>query len=101
VHGLTISALYKKPNEIDKIEPPPDAKQNQVVFATRAHHGEKAPEGKGRKAEPEHDPMEGEEAEEAKRGRGNKTTNLWGIDGIEVEIFDFGSDEHAFAQGLV
>ena len=45
--------------------------------------------------------MQGEEAEEAKRGRGNKTANLWGIDGIEVEIFDFGSDEHAFAQGLV
>jgi hypothetical protein len=44
---MTISALYKKPNEIDKIEPSPDAKQNQVVFATGAHHGEKTPKGKG------------------------------------------------------
>ena len=45
--------------------------------------------------------MESEEAEKAERCRGDKATDLWGIDGIEVEIFDFGSDEHAFAQGLV
>ena len=49
---MTISALYKKPNEIDKIEAPPEAKQNQVVIATRAHHGKEAPEGKSRKSEP-------------------------------------------------
>ena len=45
--------------------------------------------------------MEGEEAEEAKRGRGNKTADLWGIDGIEVEILNFRPDESAFPQGLV
>jgi len=101
VHGLTISGLYKKPNEIDKIEPPPDAKQNQVVFATRTHHGEKAPEGKSRKAEPEDDPVKGEEAEKSEGSRGYKTADLRGIDGIEVEILNFGSDERAFAQGLV
>ena len=90
---MTISALYKKPNEIDKIEPPPDAKQNQVVFATRAHHGEKAPEGKSCKAEPEGNPMESEEAEKAERCRGDKTADLWGIDRVEIEILDFGTDE--------
>ena len=41
--------------------------------------------------------MEGEEAEEAKRGRGNKTADLWDIDGIEVEILDFGADQSVFA----
>ena len=45
--------------------------------------------------------MEGEKAEKAKRCRRNKAADLWSIDGIEVEIFDFGSDERAFAQGLV
>ena len=45
--------------------------------------------------------MQGEEAEEAERRRGDKTADLWGVDGIEVEIFDFGSDERAFPQGLV
>ena len=45
--------------------------------------------------------MEGEEAEEAKRGRGNKTADLWGIDGIEVEILNFRPDESAFPQCLV
>jgi hypothetical protein len=45
--------------------------------------------------------VQGEEAEKTERRRGDKATNLWGIDGIEVEIFDFGSDEYAFAQGLV
>ncbi len=45
--------------------------------------------------------MEGEEAEEAKRGRGNKTADLGGIDRVEVEILDFGPYERAFAQCLV
>ena len=45
--------------------------------------------------------MEGEEAEKSERRRGDKATNLWSIDGIEVEILDFGSDERAFPQGLV
>ena len=45
--------------------------------------------------------MEGEEAEKSERRRGDKATNLWSIDGIEVEILNFGSDERAFPQGLV
>ena len=45
--------------------------------------------------------MEGEEAEEAERARRNKTADLWGIDGIEVEILNFRPDESAFPQGLV
>ena len=45
--------------------------------------------------------MEGEKAEKAKRCRRNKAADLWSIDGIEVEILDFGSDERAFPQGLV
>ena len=49
---MTIPGLIKKPDEIDKIEAPPEPEKNQVVFATLAHHGEKAPEGKSRKAEP-------------------------------------------------
>ena len=98
---MTISALYKKPNEIDKIDPPPDAKQNQVVFATRAHHGKETPEGKSRKAEPEDDPVKGEEAEKSEGSRGYKTADLWGVDGIEVEILNFRPGERAFPQGLV
>jgi hypothetical protein len=85
-------SISKKPGQIGQIEATPKTEQNQVVFATLAHHGEQAPEGKSRKAKPEHDPMEGEEAEEAKRGRGNKTANLWGIDRVEIKILDFGSD---------
>jgi hypothetical protein len=94
-------SISKKPGQIGQIEATPKTEQNQVVFATLAHHGEKAPEGKSRKAEPEHDPMEGEEAEKAQRFRRYKTADLWGIDGIEVEILNFGPDERAFAQGLV
>ena len=45
--------------------------------------------------------MQGEEAEEAKRGRGNKTADLGSIDRVEVEILDFRPDESAFPQGLV
>ena len=71
------------------------------MFATRAHHWEKAPEGKSCKSEPEGNPMESEEAEKAERCRGDKTADLWGIDRVKIEILDFGSDEHAFAQGLV
>lgn len=71
------------------------------MFATRAHHGEKAPEGKSRKTEPEHNPVESEEAEKSEGSRGDKAPDLWNIDRIEVEIFDFGSDESAFPQGLV
>ena len=63
------------------------------MSATRTHHREKAPERKSRKAKPERDPMEGEEAEEAEGSERNKATNLWGVDGIEVEVFDFGSNQ--------
>ena len=98
---LRILQITKKPGEVDEVQGGPKGDQNQVVFATLAHHGEKAPKGESGQAQPEGHPVQGEEAEEAKRGRGNKTANLWGIDGIEVEIFDFGSDERAFAQGLV
>ena len=45
--------------------------------------------------------MEGEEAEETERRRRNKATDLGGIDGIEVEILDFGTDQGALAQGFV
>ena len=45
--------------------------------------------------------MEGEEAEKAERRRRHKPTNLWGIDGIEVEILNFRPDESAFPRGLV
>jgi len=41
----------KKRSEIDEIEAPPGPEKNQVVFATRTHHGEKAPMGRGEKAE--------------------------------------------------
>ena len=91
----------KKPNEIDKIEPPPEAKQNQVVIATRAHHGKEAPKGESGQAQPEGHPVKSEEAEKAERCRGDKTADLWRIDGIEIEILDFGPYEGAFAQGLV
>jgi hypothetical protein len=36
--------------------------------------------------------MEGEEAEEAEWGGGNKAADLWSINGIEVEILNFGPD---------
>ena len=45
--------------------------------------------------------MEGEEAEKSKRGRGDETADLWGIDRIEIELLDFGPYERAFAQCLV
>ena len=45
--------------------------------------------------------MQGEEAEEAQRRRGDKTAELGGVDGVEIEILDFGSDQRALAQGLV
>jgi len=49
---MTIAGLIKKTGEVDEVQGGPEADQNQVVFATLAHHGEKAPEGKSRKAEP-------------------------------------------------
>jgi len=45
--------------------------------------------------------MKGEEAEEAKRGRGNKTADLRGINRVEIEILNFRPDESVFAQCLV
>jgi len=45
--------------------------------------------------------VEGEEAKEAERRRGDKAPDLWNIDRIEVEIFNFRPDERAFPQGLV
>ncbi len=49
---MTIPRLSKKQGEVDEVQGGPKGDQNQVVFATRAHHGEKAPEGKSRKSEP-------------------------------------------------
>ena len=98
---MTIPSLIKKPGEVDEVQSGPETEDAQVVLATWAHHGEKAPEGKSRKSEPEHDPMEGEEAKEAERGRRNKTADLRGIDRVEIEILNFRSDESVFAQGLV
>ena len=40
---MTISGLSKKPGQIDEVQGGPQAEKNQVVFATSAHHGEKAP----------------------------------------------------------
>jgi hypothetical protein len=57
---MTISALYKKPGQIGQIEAAPKGEEDQVVFATGAHHWEKAPEGKSREAKPEGHPVEGE-----------------------------------------
>jgi len=71
------------------------------VFATRAHHGKEAPEGKSCESEPEHNPVESEEAKEAERGRRNKTADLGSIDRVEVEILNFRPDESVFPQGLV
>ncbi len=71
------------------------------MSATRTHHGKKTPECKSRKAEPEGNPVEGEEAEEAEGSGGDKAANLGGIDRVEIEILDLGSDKRAFAQGLV
>ena len=45
--------------------------------------------------------MKCEEAEKSERRRGDKTADLGGVDGVEIEILDFGSDEGAFPQGLV
>ena len=71
------------------------------MAATGAHHGEKAPEGKSRKTEPEHNPVESEEAEEAEGSGRNKTADLRGINRVEIEILNFRPDESAFPQGLV
>ena len=71
------------------------------MFATRAHHGKKAPEGKSCESEPEHNPVESEEAKEAERLRGDKTADLGGVDRVEIKILDFRPDESAFPQGLV
>lgn len=49
---MTIAGRIKKPGEVDEVQGGPEAEENQVVFATRTHHGEQAPEGKRRKAEP-------------------------------------------------
>ena len=94
-------SISKKPGQIGQIEAAPKGDQNQVVFATRAHHGKEAPKGESGQAQPEGNPMESEEAEKAERRCGDKAPDLWNIDRIEVEIFDFGSDECAFPQGLV
>ena len=91
----------KKPGEVDEVQGGPEAEHPQVVAATGAHHGEKAPEGKSRKTEPEHNPVESEEAKEAERGRRNKTADLRGINRVEIEILNFRPDERAFAQCLV
>ena len=45
--------------------------------------------------------MEGEEAEKSEGRRGDKTADLWGIDGIEVKVFDFRPNESTFSQGHV
>ena len=98
---MTIPSLIKKPGEVDEVQSGPETEDAQVVLATRAHRGEKAPEGKSRKTEPEHNPVESEEAKEAERGRRNKTADLGSIDRVEVKILDFRPDERAFPQGLV
>ena len=54
---LRILQVAKKPSEVDEVQGGPEAEKNEVVFATLAHHGEKAPEGKSRKAEPENSPV--------------------------------------------
>jgi len=45
--------------------------------------------------------VEGVEAKEAERRRGDKAPDLLNIDRIEVEILNFRSDESVFPQGLV
>jgi len=98
---LSIFRVAKKPSEVDEVQGGPEADQNQVVFATRAHHGKEAPKGESGQAQPEGHPVKSEEAEKSERCRGDKATDLWSINGIEVEILNFGPDERAFAQGLV
>jgi hypothetical protein len=71
------------------------------MFATLAHHGEEAPESKRSKAQPERNPVEGEEAEEAQRGGGNKAADLGGVDGIEVEILNLRSNQDGFPESLI
>jgi len=41
--------------------------------------------------------MEGEKTKEAERRCGDKATDLWGIDRVEIEVLDFGPDQRAFA----
>jgi len=45
--------------------------------------------------------MEGEEAEEAERRRGDKTADLRGIDRVEIEILNFGSNQACFTQNFI
>jgi hypothetical protein len=45
--------------------------------------------------------MEGEKTKEAERRCGDKATDLWGIDRVEIEILDFGSDECCFSESLI
>jgi hypothetical protein len=45
--------------------------------------------------------MEGEEAEEAERRRGDKTADFWGIDRVEIEILNFGSNQACFTQNFI
>ena len=45
--------------------------------------------------------MEGEEAKKAERRRRGKAADLWGVDRIEVKVFDFGSYQGRFAQNFI
>ena len=45
--------------------------------------------------------MEGEEAEEAQGGRGNKAADLGGIDRVEIEIFNIRANQSVLPKGLV
>ena len=84
LHCVGSLFAIKKPGEVDKVQGSPETEQAQIILATRPHHGEKAPERKSCEAEPKDDPVEGEKAEEAKRGGRNKAADLGGIDWIEV-----------------
>jgi hypothetical protein len=94
-------SISKKPGQIGQIEAAPKTEETQVVFATRAHHGKEAPKGESGQAQPEGHPVKSEEAEKSERCRGYKSADLGGVDGVEIEILDFGPDERAFPQGLV
>ena len=63
------------------------------MFATRAHHGKEAPKGESGQVQPEGHLVKCEEAEKSERRRGDKTADLGGVDGVEIEILDFGSAE--------
>ena len=91
----------KKPDEVDEVEDTPNGDKEEVIDAAAVHGRKQSPKGEGGQAQPEQNPVQGEEAEKAQRGGRDEPTNLGGINRVEVSILDLRSNPSTLAESLI